>query len=254
MQNPYAKYEKLKGPQASTSSHSVKAKVPTKTVVKKSVKPSRKQESNMSWGFITLCFVGLCLSFYIVFYTDDFLALAQRVRIGWSVSEAADKEKTSPEKEKKSTEEGQLPVGQVTLLNADVDSLTMKNSSVYKALKDKEESLSKKERDLVRMEEDLQKQKAEIEKQLIELKEMKRSISSKLDSKVEADQESVDKLVGVYSSMKPQNAATIISQLDEQLAVKILSKMKQQVAAGILNFVEPQKAQMLSEKYAGLKR
>jgi len=104
------------------------------------------------------------------------------------------------------------------------------------------------------LEEDLQQQRVEIEKQLLELKEMRRTISSKLDSKVMADQESIDKLVGVYSNMKPQNAATIISKLDDQLAIKVLSKMKPQNAAAVLNFVEPQKAQTLSEKYAGLKR
>ena len=83
---------------------------------------------------------------------------------------------------------------------------------------------------------------------------MRREISSVLDKKVVADKESVNKLVAVYSNMKPLNAANIISSIDEELAIKVLSKMKKQNAAAILNFIEPKKAQTLSEKYAGLKK
>ncbi len=255
MQNPYSKYQNNQAPPKKP-----KAQVPLsverhkKPMSKPKIKKVSSKGIQGSLQLITVSFLGLALSFYILFYTDEFLSQLNRIELSFSTSHAQDGAKNSSLPIKKGQEISTLPVGGVSGLSADVDELTMKNSSVYKALKDKQGALEKKERDLARLEEDLQLQRVEIEKQLLELKEMRRTISSKLDSKVIADQESVDKLVGVYSNMKPQNAATIISQLDEQLAVKVLGKMKPQNAAAVLNFMEPQKAQTLSEKYAGLKR
>ena len=130
----------------------------------------------------------------------------------------------------------------------------MKNASVYKALKNKRRELEKKERRLAQLEEELQIQKKEIERQLAEMQEMRKNISAKLDKKVETDRESIEKLVGVYASMKPANAAIILSNLEENLAVKVLGKLKKQNAAAILNFIDPKKAQVLSEKFTGIKK
>ncbi len=255
MQNPYSKYQSTKGTAKPKASSGVSSKAYKPQKVNKPTKTSSKKSKVVSsLKMISVSFLGLVLSFYILFYTEDFIRQISRVELSFSTSQAQDGANKSNLPGKKVEDTAALPVGGVSGLSVDVDQLTMKNASVYKALKDKHVALEKKERDLARLEEDLQQQRVEIEKQLLELKEMRRTISSKLDSKVMADQESIDKLVGVYSNMKPQNAATIISKLDEQLAIKVLSKMKPQNAAAVLNFVEPQKAQTLSEKYAGLKR
>ncbi len=54
--------------------------------------------------------------------------------------------------------------------------------------------------------------------------------------------------------MKPQQAAKVFESMDEDLAIEILGRMKKKPAAEILNLVKSEKAQVLSEKYAGYKR
>ncbi len=254
MQNPYNRYQQNqkteKKPQAAKMQ---KKQTNTKTrraVLKANTKSSHKTQ----WSYIGLSVLGLGMSFYIFMYTDQFLDTVGKFELSFSSVLADDGEKAAPREENSDANKSSLPVGRVSQLKSDADHLTMKNASVYKALKKKEEDLEKKERRLAQLEEELQVQKEEIEKQLKEMNEMRRNISSKLDKKVTADQESLEKLVGVYSSMKPQNAATIISQIDDELAVKVLGQMKKTNAAEILNYIEPKKARMLSEKFTGLKK
>lgn len=251
MQNPYKMYQnnqvtgkKEKKP----SSQKVKVQKKLKSV-KKPVKKLKVPALS-----IILSLLGLLVSFYIFAYTDEVVDFISNFNVSFSSAIAADEEKKSTDQNEKEEKTAALPVGEVSRLETDANNLTMENASVFSALKNKRRELEKKERDLARLDEDLQKQKVEIEKQLKELEVMRREISSVLEKKVTADKESVDKLVGVYSSMKPGNAAQIIDQIDEELAIKVLSKMKKQDAAAILNFIQPKKAQMLSEKFAGLKK
>jgi flagellar motility protein MotE (MotC chaperone) len=251
MQNPYDQYIKNQGVKPSRQ----KKQKPQKQQRRKA--PGQKKKSKeplFSWTLLVGSFAGLAFSFYIFAYTDEFMSLLDNIEIGVSTSKAADEEKKSLSEGKKDSEKEALPVGKVTQPKASDDHLTMKSTNVYKALKDKRRELEKKERRLAQLEEELQIQKVEIEKQLKEMQEMRRNISSKLDKKVAADQESVDKLVGVYSNMKPKNAALILSSVDDNLAVQILGKMKKQSAAAILDHVDPRKAQYLSEKFTGLKK
>lgn len=188
-------------------------------------------------------------------YADEVLQTLSQVRIGvFSNSLAEEGENPADPNQEKGENAAALPVGQVSRLETDAKNLTMQNASVYEALRGKRLELEKKERDLARMEEDLQKQKAEIKKQLKEMQDMRREISSVLEEKVKTDEGSINKLVGVYSSMRPENAAKILTDIDEELAIKVLALMKKQSAAEILNFIEPGKARRLSEKYAGLQK
>lgn len=253
MQNPYTRYEKNKV-ETKSKKTPVRHKPSAKPSQARSHSKTPKKEFRLNAAYILLSAFGVGLSFYIFAYTNDFLDLISRIEIQSTQSQAADEEESTPDSEAKEAKSAPLPVGKVSERKSDGDNLTMKNANVYKALKDKRRELEKKERRLAQLEEDLHHQKIEIEKQLKEMQEMRRNISSKLDKKVIADQESIDKLVGVYSNMKPKNAATIISQIDDDLAVKVLEKMKKQNAAAILNYIEPSKAQSLSEKFTGLKK
>ena len=243
MQNPYDKYSQNQG------------KAKKKPAQKKRVKKRKKaKKSPTSKALLVACSAGMVLSLYTFAYTEEVLSLFSRVQFRIPTVFAQDAEKSAGKKEKKQEKNAGVFSTDSSVLETDVKKLTMKNSSVFEALQKKKEDLEKKERELARLEEDLHKQKVEIEGQLKELNKMRREISSVLDKKVVADKESVNKLVAVYSNMKPLNAANIISSIDEELAIKVLSKMKKQNAAAILNFIEPKKAQTLSEKYAGLKK
>ena len=70
------------------------------------------------------------------------------------------------------------------------------------------------------------KQRQELESKLKELEEVRRNISSTLETKVQSDDQKVQDLVQFYSNMKPPQAAKIMETIDETLAVRIIEKMK----------------------------
>lgn len=131
---------------------------------------------------------------------------------------------------------------------------TTKDMSYFSKLRERKQQLDSREQELAKLEEELHKQKLEIEKRIVELQKVRDQISGVLKEKVSIDQGKVNKLVDFYSNMKPQQAAKVIANIDEDLAVEILGKMKKKNAADIMNLLQPKKAQMLSEKFAGYKR
>jgi flagellar motility protein MotE (MotC chaperone) len=83
---------------------------------------------------------------------------------------------------------------------------------------------------------------------------MRRDIASVLKERVQSDETQVNKLVDLYSTMKPKQAADIIGSLQEDLAVEVLGKMKKKNAAEVMNLLPADKARGLSEKLTGYKR
>jgi len=255
MQNPYSRYQNNQESNPVSKPKKKKAS-PSRPIKRNRARRNakKKKEPLFSIPWLIASLGGLVLSFYVFTYSDEVMDYMDKVEFGISTSDAADGEKDSQSSGKNEPKSTPLPVGKVSKPSSGADHLTMKNTNIYKALRDKRRELEKKERRLAQLEEELQLQKVEIEKQLKEMQEMRTNISSKLDRKVAADQESVDKLVGVYSNMKPQNAAIILSSVNDDLAVQVLGKMKKQNAAAILDYVAPAKAQFLSEKFTGLKK
>ena len=131
---------------------------------------------------------------------------------------------------------------------------TEEEISLFRKLASRQSELDRRAEELQKLEEDLQKQRAEVDRRLSELSILREKIAQQLKDRVEQDQERVDKLVQVYSSMKPQSAAKVVETINEDLAVEVLSKMKQKSAAEILNLLPAEKSQRLSEKFAGYKR
>jgi flagellar motility protein MotE (MotC chaperone) len=126
--------------------------------------------------------------------------------------------------------------------------------SHFEKLKQRKLELDMREKELTELEEELQKQKVELDKRIAQLEEMRGQIAQVLKDRVEVDQEKVNKLVDLYSNMKPKQAADVIGSINEDLAVEILAKMKKKSAAEIMNLLPPEKARMLSEKYTGYRR
>lgn len=130
-------------------------------------------------------------------------------------------------------------------------SWTEEEIALFTQLEKRKVELDLREENLKKLESELKQQQAEIKKNLADLKKIRAKISQGLEQKIEKDEEKVDKLVAVYSNMKPQQAAKVMEKIDEGLAIRVLAKMKKKNAAGILNLLEPEKAKRLSEKYVG---
>lgn len=120
--------------------------------------------------------------------------------------------------------------------------------------KERKKTLDQKEEELKAWEIEIQSQKKELDTKIAEIQTIRKEISAQLEERVKADQAKIDTLVQVYSQMKASQAAKVFEALDEDLAVDILTKMKKKNAADILNLLKADKAQILSEKYAGYAR
>lgn len=127
-------------------------------------------------------------------------------------------------------------------------------ASHFEKLRERKEALDLREKELGELEEELQKQKVELDKRITQLEDMRNQIAQILKERVEVDQEKVNKLVDLYSNMKPKQAADVIASLNEDLAVEVLAKMKKKNAAEIMNLLPSDKARVLSEKYTGYRR
>lgn len=120
-----------------------------------------------------------------------------------------------------------------------------------KDFKERKKVLDQKEEELKSWESEIQNQKADLDTKIKEIQSIRKEISAQLEERVKADQAKIDTLVQVYSQMKASQAAKVFESLDEDLAVDILTKMKKKNAADILNLLKADRAQVLSEKYAG---
>jgi flagellar motility protein MotE (MotC chaperone) len=162
-------------------------------------------------------------------------------------SSGAEKDKTpNAEKTPEKKDEAKSEVGRKNFSEDEVNH--------FGKLNERKLELDAREAELNRLESELAGQKEAMEKRLAELESTRRQISSVLQDKVQADDKKVEALVQVYSNMKPQQAAKIFETMDEDLAIEILGRMKKKPAAEILNLVKAEKAQILSEKYAGYKK
>lgn len=123
-----------------------------------------------------------------------------------------------------------------------------------KDFQDRKKQLDMREEELKKLEAEMMVQKESVDKKLEEVENIRKQISQQLEERVKADEQKIDTLVQVYSQMKPQQAAKVFETIDEDLAVEVLTKMKKKSAADILNLLKADRAQSLSEKYAGYKR
>lgn len=110
-----------------------------------------------------------------------------------------------------------------------------------KELDDREAELRIKEEKLNLLKNDIEAKLAELEKKRREAEDFYRKINIK-------DEESMGKIVKIFESMSPEEAAPRLEKLDEQMAVMILTLMKEKKAAKILSLVEVEKSVRLSQK------
>ncbi len=126
--------------------------------------------------------------------------------------------------------------------------------SFFSKLNDRKKQLDQRESELNKLEAELQKRQTELDGKIKQLETMRDEISKTLKNRVALDKQKVDKLVDVYSSMKPGTAAKVIETINEDLAVEVLDHMKKKNAAEILDLMSPKKARRLSELLTGYER
>ena len=215
------------------------------TITQGKPKPKKK---GIGWRLATLSFLSL-VGGAVVLSNQDFLdTFVKRIEVGVFGAARAESPATAAKIEpaKPVAESATAPPQPEKKDGDSVDHL--------KRLVDREKQLDTRETELKQSETELQTEKDALEKRLKELQDTRREISSVLEDKVKSDEQKVDTLVQVYSNMKPQQAAKIFETMDESLAIDILGRMKKKNAAEIMNLLKSDKAQSLTEKYAGYKK
>ncbi len=209
---------------------------------------SRKSLSSLKAASVML--LALSASFYGFLYPESIIEIADRVTVFSSghASESATPAATKEhEKEDVAAKEETKKLPKKVSKGGEVSD----NTKYIQHLEERKAALDEKEKQLKELEEKLQLEKVALGKKVEELEAKRRDIASKLESRVQEDEESLKKLVDMYTNMKPQNAAQVMVSLDDELAINVLKRMKKQTAGNILNFMPPQKAKSLSEKYTG---
>ena len=150
------------------------------------------------------------------------------------------------DQETKEKEKVRLP-GQTPAVSSETFRMIEIIENKNREIKKKEEELRLKEVRLEALEAKILKDLKKIEKSISESKEQ----MGAQDAKTKAN---VNSLIKVYSSMKPEEAASLVEAIDEELALSIVSGMKSKIAGQVLSKLNVKVAKRISEKLAGKKQ
>lgn len=239
----------------------VTAKPGSNADIEKRLRSAVRMKTRARQPFPWKACAGLAVSLAAVgFYLakPDFVeTLASKIEIS-AVGAASAENKKPAEKAGPAHENKEKAAAGETKANPDhgqdAHSAVPQELSHFEKLKQRKDELDAREKELGQLEEELQRQKVELDKRIKQLEDMRNQIAQTLKDRVEVDQEKVNKLVDLYSNMKPKQAADVIGNINEDLAVEVLAKMKKKNAAEIMNLLSPDKAKVLSEKYTGYRK
>ena len=225
---------------------------------RKVIAQRKKKNLFPTYPMIALMAMFVGLSSYMAFpeFFDDVMP---RIEIS-SMGRAQAKEESKPGKNNPSTKPSSPAKAAAAKNPAEPtagpqsDKEVQEELSYLSKLRERKEALDLREAELNQLEEELQRQKSEVEKRIAELSQVREEIATKLEDRVEADEGKVKKLVDLYSSMKPKQAAKIIETVNTDLAVEVLANMKKKSAADIMNVMDDKVAKELSERLTGYKR
>jgi flagellar motility protein MotE (MotC chaperone) len=210
----------------------------------------RKTKKTVPYKLVGFSIIGLLIALWGLDHHQDVENLIKRVEFsmnGEAYAEEAKNPKDTLSANKKDGDSKDID-------SKDEKAMAVEDINYLSKLNERKKELDAREEELNRLEAELQAQKIELDKRLKELENMRVKISSMLEERVKADDQKVDTLVQLYTNMKPPQAAKVFETMDEDLVVELLGRMKKKSAADIMNLLKPEKAQIISEKYAGYKR
>ena len=177
------------------------------------------------------------------------MAYAQVKELDEETEKAREEEKIffkDPEKEDQAKDKKiQLP-GQMPAVSPETFRMIETIENKNRELKKREEELRIKQTRLEALEAKVRKDLNKIQKSISESKQQ-------MGFQDEKTKENVEALIKVYSSMKPEQAASLVEAIDEGLALQIISGMKSKIAGQVLSNLDVKVAKRISENLAGKK-
>ncbi|MBL7545589.1 MAG: hypothetical protein JNL11_17350 [Bdellovibrionaceae bacterium] len=218
----------------------------------KIAKKNRRQNSFSPMAIVITMF-GICIAYFGYENIESIEKWLGSVQFSFMTMSSAEEKSATPAPLAAQAKHDSVDAKSKSEESRDVESSRI-DFDFVKDFKERKKALDQKEEDLKNWEAEIQNQKTELDSKIVEIQKIRKDISAQLDDRVKADQAKLDTLVQVYSQMKATQAAKVFETLDEDLAVDILTKMKKKNAADILNLLKADKAQILSEKFAGYSR
>jgi len=122
--------------------------------------------------------------------------------------------------------------------------------SALEAVAEKGRKLAQRERLLAERESQIELAEKALEAKIAELEEVERKLSGTLDLLEQEGKAARESLAKIYSGMKPDEAARILSNLDEDTVMRIFAGMKERNISQILPLVDRQLAVALTNRLA----
>jgi flagellar motility protein MotE (MotC chaperone) len=162
----------------------------------------------------------------------------------------------APATDKPSAEKsgGEKPAGEKTAGDKPAARAPMKDPlllspaeiEVLQELSQRRTQLDKRAADIDQQQVVLQAAEKRIDEKIAKLQTLQKSIQESVDKQNAADDARTQSLVKIYETMKPADAAQILSQLDMPILLQMLSHMKEAKTAPILAAMDPSKAEAIT--------
>ena len=128
----------------------------------------------------------------------------------------------------------------------DLADITDSEVRLLRELSARREQLEKREKDLRHRGALLKAAEARMDEKLAQLKEVQKTVKELIAQKDEAEIKKVDRMVKVYQSMKPDQAAAILGKLQMPVLLDVVGRMKESKLGQILAAMPTEKAQELT--------
>jgi flagellar motility protein MotE (MotC chaperone) len=172
-----------------------------------------------------------------------FLVLSGALRLGDGAGRAFAKTGTG--------ESGGPPVGAAGRAAETAAETAVAPEALLEALRQRELRVADKERRAADQERLLAAARIEVEDKLAELEEVERKLAETITQADKAAEKDVARLVTVYESMKPKDAARLFGEMEPDFAAGFLAQMRPEAAAAVLAGLDPAKAYAISAMLAG---
>jgi flagellar motility protein MotE (MotC chaperone) len=124
--------------------------------------------------------------------------------------------------------------------------MTASELELLQNLSDRREALEARERDLNQREALLAVAERRIDQKMDELTTLRGQLEGLMGMVDEEQEAHLTRLVGIYESMRPSDAADIFNGLEMDVLIDVLQRMREQKSAPILAAMEPERARMVT--------
>lgn len=134
---------------------------------------------------------------------------------------------------------------------APVSAFTNSEIMILQELAERREALDARAKEIDKRAIQLKVAETEIDKKLQQMKEYEQRLSKLITQYSDKEQENINSLVKLYSSMKPKDAARIFNTMDLDITVAILKGMKPSTSSAILSSMSSERVQAITAELIG---